>query len=82
MFLSAALDLKHKVFILHITTFSVDLGDEMHLSKRVYIAYLKADKAPTQVLSEYADFADVFSAKLAIELPKYTRINNHAIELV
>ncbi len=31
---------------------------------------------------KYADFADVFSPKLAIELSKYTRINNHVIKLV
>ncbi len=30
---------------------------------------------------KYTDFADVFSPKLAVELPKHTRINNHVIEL-
>ena len=40
------------------------------------------DETPTKVLSKYADFADVFSPKLAAKLSKYTRINNHAIELV
>ncbi len=32
--------------------------------------------------SQYANFVDVFSPKLAIEFPEYIRINNHAIELV
>ena len=54
----------------------------MHPSKRAQIAHLKADEAPTKVLSEFADFADVFSLKLAVELSKHTRINNHVIELV
>ncbi len=54
----------------------------MHPSKRAQIAQLKADEAPTKVPSEYADFADVFSPKLATELPEYTGINDHAIELV
>ncbi len=54
----------------------------MHPLKRAQIAYLKADKAFIKVPSKYADFADVFSPKLAIELPKHTRINDHAIELV
>ncbi len=45
-------------------------------------AHLKADEAPTEVPSEYADFADVFSPKLAAELPEHTGINDHAIELV
>ncbi len=53
----------------------------MHLSKRAQIAHLKADEASTKVPSEYADFADVFSPKLAAELPEHTGINNHAIEL-
>ncbi len=40
------------------------------------------DETPTKVLSKYADFADVFSPKLATELPEHTGINNHAIKLV
>ncbi len=54
----------------------------MHPSKRAQIAYLKADEAPSKVLGEYANFANVFFPKLAIELPEHTRINDHAIELV
>ncbi len=40
------------------------------------------DEAPTKVPSKYADFADVFSPKLAAKLLEYTGINNHTIELV
>ncbi len=40
------------------------------------------DEAPTKVPSEYADFADIFSPKLATELLKHTEINDHAIEFV
>ncbi len=54
----------------------------MHPSRRAQIAQLKADEAPIKVLSEYADFADIFSPKLAAELPEHTGINDHAIELV
>ena len=43
---------------------------------------MKVDKAFTKVSSEYADFVDVFSPKLAVKLPKHMEINNHAIELV
>ncbi len=35
-----------------------------------------------EVFSKYANFADVFSLKLAIELLKHTSINNHTIKLV
>ncbi len=58
------------------------MGDKVHPSRRVQIAHLKADEAPTEVPSEYADFADVFSPKLAAELPEHNGINNHAIKLV
>ncbi len=40
------------------------------------------DKARSKVLSKYADLADVFSPKLAAELPEHTGIDDHAIELV
>ena len=46
------------------------------------MAYLKEDEAPTKVSSKYANFADVFSPKLATKLPKYIKINDYAIELV
>ena len=42
---------------------------------------LTQDKAPTKVLSEYADYTDVFSFDLIRELRKNTNINKHAIEL-
>ena len=54
----------------------------MHPSKRAQIAHLKSDKVSIKVSSKYADFADVFSPKLAVELFKYIEINNYAIELV
>ncbi len=34
------------------------------------------------MLDKYPNFADVFSLKWAVELPKHTTINDHAIELV
>ena len=42
---------------------------------------MKADEAPIKVARQYADFANVFSLKLAIELLKYG-ISNHAIKLI
>ncbi len=46
------------------------------------MAHLKADEAYSKVSNEYADFTNIFSPKLAAELPEHTGINNHAIELV
>ncbi len=54
----------------------------MHPSRRAQIAHLKANEALTKVPSQYADFTDVFSPKLAAELLEHTEIKDHAIELV
>ncbi len=82
MFVATVLDPEYEAFVVHVAALSIDLGDEVHPSKKAQIAHLKADEAPTKVLSEYADFADVYSLKLAAELPEHTGINDHAIELV
>ena len=49
-------------------------------SHRFQKAGLIAKETPTKVPVEYTNFA--FSLDLAFELPKYTEINNHFIELV
>ncbi len=54
----------------------------MHPSKKAQIAHLKADEALSKVSSKYADFADVFSLKLALEFLEYTKINNYTIKLI
>ena len=77
-----AFNLQPKTFIVHVTTLSVDLSDEVHPLKKAQMAHLKADEASTKVLNKYTEFVDVFSPKLAAELSKHTRINNHAIKLV
>ena len=81
-FAAAALDPEYEIFVIHVVALSVDPGDEVYPSKKAQIAYLKADEAPTKVLSKYADFADVFSSKLAAKLFKHMEINDHTIELV
>ncbi len=81
-FAATALNPEHKAFIVHVAALSIDLGDKMNLSRRAQIAYLKADEAPIKVLSEYADFADVFLPNLVVKLPEHMKINDHAIELV
>ncbi len=81
-FAVAALDPEHEAFVVHITVLSVDSDNKVHPSKGAQIAHLKANKATTKVSSKYADFADVFSPKLAAELLEHIGINNHAIKLV
>ena len=81
-FVITTLDPEYKTFTVHMIALSINLNNEIHLSKRAQIAYLKADKAPTKVLSKYIDFADIFLLKLAIEFSEYMRINNHIIKLL
>ena len=81
-FAVTALNLGYKAFIVHVAALSIDPDDEIYPSRRAQIAHLKLDEAPTKVLSKCTDFANIFSPKLAVELPKYTKINDHAIELV
>ena len=53
----------------------------MHPLQAAQIAALKQNKASTKVWSKYANYTDVFSFNLTIELPKNTGINKHAIKL-
>ena len=53
-----------------------------HPFRRPQIAGLIVKKALTKISAEYSDFADIFSSNLVSKLPKHTRINNYAIELV
>ena len=54
----------------------------VHPSQAPLLAALQPDKALTKISSEYADYTDVFSSDLAMELSENTSINEHAIELV
>ena len=81
-FAAAAPNLEHKALIVHIVGLSVNANDEVHLLKKDQLAHPKANETSIKVSSKYADFADIFSPKLAIELPEYTEINDHDIKLV
>ena len=80
-FAVTALDLEYKAFVVHVAALSIDSDDEIHPSRKAQIAYLKADEAPIEVLSKYANFIDVFSLKLATKLLEHG-ISNHVIELI
>ncbi len=74
--------MQYELFVIQIAALNVDLDDEVHLLKKTSIVYLTADEAFTEVLDEYANFADVFSPKLAAKFLEHMEINNHAIKLV
>ena len=81
-FAIAILDLKHKVFVVHIAAFDIKSNDEVHSLRKIQIAQLKVDDTFTKVFSKYANFVDVFPPKLAAKFSKYTRINDYAIKLI
>ena len=83
-FAKAALDENSETFVVQVATLEAPESARMmvHLSRAAQIAALKWDKAPTEILSEYTDYAYVFSTDLAMELPENTGINENAIELI
>ena len=88
-FAATALDPKHETYVVHVALLSfTPLASLESPPLNVYpfwkpqISGLIAEEAPTKVLAEYSDFADVFSPDLAFELPEHTGINNYAIKLV
>lgn len=80
IFIVTTLDLEDKVFVVYIA--SISQNSNIYIFYRVWIAFLKADKAFNFVLSKYANFANIFFKNLAIKLPKHTEIHNYAIGLV
>ena len=81
-FAKAALDEEFKTFVMHVAALEAPLaGMAIYPSREAQILALILDAAPTEVPSKYADYADVFSFDLAIELPENTGINENAIEL-
>ena len=76
----AALDKNSEIFVMHVAAREA-LEPAIHPSRAPLLAALEQDKAPTKILPEYADYAEVFSPNLAMELPENTGINEYTIEL-
>ena len=88
-FAATVLDLEHETYIVHVGSVSFDASStssplkfDVHHFYRPQIFGLIVKKAPTKVPDKYIHFANIFSPDLASKQPKYTGINNHAIELV
>lgn len=70
------------MFVVYIAALSVNSDNKVYPLRRAQIAHLKADEASIKVFSEYIDFVNVFSSKLAAKLFEHMRINNHTIKIV
>ena len=68
------------MYVMHVVALGA-LEPAIHPSRVSLPAALQQDKAPTKISLEYADYADVFSPNLPIELFENTGINKYAIEL-
>ena len=53
----------------------------VHSEKQAQVGALRFDNAFTEVLAEYSDYSNIFSAENAAELPENTGIYKHAIRL-
>lgn len=80
VFKAITLNPDNTIFIVDIR--SLTSSNSIHLSCKAQILLLKTDKAYSAIPTEYTNLVNVFSLVLTIELPKYTRINNHNIKLL
>ena len=79
-FVIVALDIDSETFVIHMVIWK---GEKMlvHSKKQAQIGTLLFDKASTEVLAEYSNYSNVFSAENTAELSENTGINEHTIEL-
>lgn len=81
-FVVAALNLEDGAFVILVTFIVNTSSNLVHLSCRAEIALLKANEVPTAIPSEWTDFTDIFSLEMVAELLEYTKIYDHAIQLI
>ena len=86
-FAAAAVDLEHMIYIVHVGSVNSNALPsfspfDVHPFRSSQISGLIAEEAPIKIPAKYLNFANVFFPDLAFELPKHTRINDHAINLV
>lgn len=84
-FATAALDLKHKIFMIYLVLLTSPIQFivlKVYLSYRAQIVSLIVKKAFTKIFAKYVNFAIIFFLDLVFKLFKYIEINNYAINLV
>ena len=76
-FAAAALDPKHKTFIVYVA--SLNLVLEIYPDREAQIASLLTKEV--KILDKYSDFTNIFSEKKALVLPECTKFNEYDIDL-
>ena len=79
-FVMAALDTDSETFVVHV---AIREQEKMpvYSKRQAPIGALLFNKALTEVLAEYSDYSNVFSAEYVAKLPENTGMNEHAIKL-
>ena len=72
--------IKNEIFVIYKIFFSPN--SDIYLFCKVEITLLKVDKTFNFILSNNIEIIDIFFKNLVAKLLKYTRINNHTINLV
>lgn len=75
------MDKNSETFVIHIIILKTS-KIKIYSFYTAQIVALQWEKAFTKILTEYQNYADVFSADLAIKLPENTSINEYVIELM
>ena len=78
-FVPAALNEEDETFVVYMAAFNM-VDSTIHPSWQAQISLLGVKKVT--IPSEYADYTNVFSSNFAAELPEYTSINDHPIDLI
>ena len=73
-----ALNKDNKTFVVHIAAFS--LSSTIFPSQQTQIALLDTEKVI--IRAKYLDYTNGFSLHSMVELPEYTGINDHSIDLI
>ena len=74
------LDANSKMFVVHVAIRELE-KILVHFKKQAKFGALLFDEALIEILAEYSNYSNVFLAENVVELPKNSRINEHAIEL-
>ena len=69
-----------KIFVVHVMALIKPTTMPIYSSYQVQVAVLISQE--TGIPTEYSDFFEVFSSDSMAQLAKYTRINNHSIDLL
>ena len=79
-FVAVAMNADKEIFVIHIAALAEPTTMPIHPFCQAQVVALTSEK--TGIPTEYSEFCNVFSSDSAVELPKYTKINNHSTNLL